>query len=201
MKWPKHKLKNIGNVPKPREIIPVHLEVEDPLGRGVGTVDIEKITRRELLENWDFPPIDRETYQNLQTWVNHLGPALYNPIWWRLEQKPPRRTRYPHRIGKYLHLHGGHRCRALERLQLPFIFVYVHRGPTYVNPSNPNWRKVSHLLNVNDAEPLVYTKYGVCENCGVRVLWSGPPKTGDRRTSGAHHAIQSKDNNYAIRKL
>jgi len=56
-----------------------------------------------------------------------------------------------------------------------------------VNPSNLNWIKISHILQVNDREPNVYTVYGVCEGCGSRVKWSGPPKTGDRRTSGAEN--------------
>jgi len=187
MKWPQHRLKGIENVPEPREVAPLHLEVPDPLGRGVGTVDLEKIPREILLENWEFPPLEPKSMKNLQTWINHLGPALYNPIWWREHEipLPPRRTRYPWRVGKYEHLHGGHRCRSLERLQLPFIFVYIHRGPTYVNPSNPNWRSVSHLLQENDREPRVYTKYGICDECGAQVTWSGPLKTGDRRTSGA----------------
>ena len=187
MKWPKHRLNGIDNVPEPREVIPLHLEVPDPLGRGVGTVDLEKISREELLENWEFPPLEPVSMVNLQMWINHLGPALYNPIWWREHEVPlpPRRSRYPWRIGKYEHLHGGHRCRTLERLQLPYIFVYVHRGPTFVNPSNPNWREVSHRLQENDIDPIVGTLYGICENCGRSIKWSGPAKTGDRRTSGA----------------
>ncbi len=186
MKWPKHRLEGLEFVPEPRKIVPVHREVVDPLGRGTGTVDLERITREELLENWEFSPLELESIGNLQTWLRHLGPALYNPIWWREHEVPlpPRRTRYPWRIGKYEHLHGGHRCRALERLQLPHVFVYVHRGPTFVNPSNPNWNNVSHQLLVNE-EPTVYMRYGICEKCGARVVWSGPAKTGDRRTSGA----------------
>lgn len=198
--YPKPELQ-LEFIPESRLLKPVHVEVEDTEGRGVGTVDLVKITRSELLKNWAFPTYEsdavaknygvdeyeRITLENLQTWLRHQGPALYNPIWWRHHETPlpPRRTRYPHRIGTYEHLHGGHRCRTLEKLRFPYIYVFVHKGPTYVNPSNMNWRKVSGILQVNDMEPITYTEYGACENCGSRVRWGGPPKTGDRRTSGA----------------
>jgi hypothetical protein len=188
-------------IPEPRLLKPVYLEVEDTEGRGTGTVELTKITREEFLENWGFPTHETDsvaknygiaeynelTMKNLQTWLRHQGAALYNPIWWRYHEVPlhPRRTRYPHRIGTYEHLHGGHRCRSLEKLRFPYIYVYIHKGPTYMNPSNLNWRKVSKILQVNDMEPNVYTEYGLCEKCGARVRWGGPAKTGDRRTSGA----------------
>ena len=199
LKYPEPKIEGLDFIPEPRLLKPFHLEVEDTLGRGTGTVDLVKITRETLLENWGFPEYETDVdfknfgldaYEeavktNLQTWLRHQGAALYNPIWWREEQLPPRRTRYPHRIGKYVHLHGGHRCRTLERLQFPYIYVLLHRGATYMNPSNGNWRKVSHLLQANDREPNVYTVYGECGKCGSRVRWSGPAKTGNRGTSGA----------------
>ena len=186
--YPEPELK-LGYIPLPRLLKPIHLEVEDTEGRGVGTVDLVKITREEFLENWGFPEYEKSTLTNLQTWLRHQGEALYNPIWWRHHKTPlpPRRTRYPHRVGIYEHLHGGHRCRSLERLQFPYIYVYIHKGPTYVNPSNLNWIKISHILQVNDREPNVYTVYGVCEGCGSRVKWGGPLKTGDRLTSGAEN--------------
>lgn len=189
--WPKHQLQHpdVTRVPEPRMVKPLHIECPDPLGRGTGTVDIMKVSREELLENFAFSDHQEEgSYKRLQIWLDHLGPALYNPIWWiKMENKVIRRTRYPHTIGYYNDLHGSHRCRSIEALQLPYFFVFVHQGPTFVNPSNPAWFLHSNKLNNNDVEPITYTEHGLCEKCNTSIRWEGPPKTGDPKTSGAEN--------------
>jgi len=182
MKWSKSRNKNVV-VAEPREAIPVFINVPDghALQRGIGTVTLEKISMKTIRKNFGFPPIVPETYKNLQIWLDHLGPALYNPVWWRYHKVPlgERRTRYPHRIGHYEILHGCHRLRALERCDFPYIFALIHRGPTYVNPSNPNWvrnREIETKLKLNVEEPIIYTFHGICEKCGASVRWGGPPK-------------------------
>ena len=55
-----------------------------------------------------------EARQNLQIWVDNLGPALYNPIEWRW--KPHRKTKATYR--------GSHRLRALEALDFNFVYAY-----------------------------------------------------------------------------
>lgn len=188
--WETHQLQHpdVTRVPPPRMAQPLHIRCEDPLGRGTGTVDLMEVSREELLEHFEFPEPEPDSYKNLQIWLDHQGPALYNPIWWiKMEERLSRHTRYPHTVGYYNDLHGSHRIRALERLQLPTIFVYIHQGPTFVNPSNPAWFLHSNKLNLNDIEPIVYTEHGICEKCGSHIRWSGPPKTGDPKTSGAEN--------------
>lgn len=188
--WPKHQLEHpdITRVPEPRMVKPLHIECPDPLGRGVGTVDIMQVSRKELLEHFGFPPSEPNSYKNLQIWLDHQGPALYNPIWWVNTEFPYRHAgRFPHAIGYFADLHGSHRCRALERLQLPYIFVFIHKGPTYCNPTNPGWYLHSNKMNNNDLNPITYTEHGLCEHCGQSIRWEGPPKTGDPKTSGAEN--------------
>jgi len=178
MKWPKPKCSKIKNIPKPRQVIPVIIDGIDQFN-DPWSVKLERISITEVRKNFGFPPVHKDTYKNLQIWVDHLGPALYNPVWWRYHSKPlpPRHTRYPHRDGHYEILHGCHRARALERLDFPYIFAYIHYGRTYWNPSNPNWtREVTDQFEINNKEPIIYTHHGLCEKCGNGVRWGGPSK-------------------------
>jgi len=177
MKFPNPRC-NLVTVPKPRELKPIFIEGKDQFG-DYWYCKLEKISMETVRKEFGFPEIHEDTYKNLQIWLNHLGPALYNPVWWRFHpiSLAPRRTRYPHRIGHYEILHGCHRARALERCDFPYVYALIHYGRTYWNPSNPNWQKQAHKLNVNDVEPITYTIYGRCDKCGNKVKWSGPPKS------------------------
>jgi len=194
MRYPNPRCKLV-KVPEPREMVFVHIEGIDQFG-DKWSCTLEKITMKTVRRNFGFPPAQAETYKNLQTWVDHLGAALYNPVWWRYHKTPlpARHTRYPHRIGHYEILHGCHRLRALERLDFPYIYVYMHRGRTYWNPSNPNWTaEVQKKLTVNVKEPITYTLHGICEKCGAGVRW------GTNRTKGEGGADQFKSTEYTCK--
>lgn len=71
--------------------------------------------------------------ENLQIWVDNLGPALYNPITWRLQQFYELRRVSPsaHLTKKGLYIRqydGSHRIRALEALDFNFVYLLFALG-------------------------------------------------------------------------
>jgi len=172
----------------PRMMFPVHME---------GTNDNPEYDDRPEYEEWQgrnwslnliMVPMDSvrmmftfnrtetpEARKNLQVWVNNLGEALYNPLWWRvgfpqLEYRTRRHGgRWPHRQNPLIdRRHGTHRIRTLEALDFDFVYVYFQTGQPYRFPRSEEWQ-----MRRNERPPVTSTTTGTCKKCGGGIRWHG----------------------------
>jgi hypothetical protein len=133
---------------KPREMHPVYYDSSD-WSITLEALDIN-IIRETGIKCVETP----EARENLQTWVDNMGPALYNPVVYR-----PLDTPYPWKYGSRS---GGHRVRALEALDFNFMYVYLIRGE---EPSTIP-RRVRIDMDNNNKSPIVSARSPKCEVCG-----------------------------------
>ncbi len=164
----------------PRKMYPVHIAGvnRDPRSEYFNTrwsIDLIAVPMESVRLLFKFKsPRTPESRRNLQVWVNNLGEALYNPLWWRIfpggKDYPPRGGgRWPHRQHPYIdRVHGTHRIRALEALDANFVWVYFQVGAPSRVP-----RSELYQMKRNERPPTVSTTTGNCENCGARIQWEG----------------------------
>ncbi len=120
----------------PRGMYPIHVEQKNmnKKGKYYGepfTVDLIMMPMESVRQT--FPVKCRETPQarkNLQIWVDNMGPALFNPVWWRVAHEPIKKP--GKRLNQWLRIvQGNHRLRALEALDFDFIYVYFQIGAAF----------------------------------------------------------------------
>jgi DNA-directed RNA polymerase subunit M/transcription elongation factor TFIIS len=136
---------------------PVHLKYEGTDGRPC-IIDLIMIPMDTLRRRIQFPHNDSDTaYNNLLTWIKHLGPALFNPI-------TVFDTTFHLQGMKY---RGSHRLRTLERLDFNFVYAYYQQGikrhTKVIHDKEMEW----HLKwNV---KPPIKTSKEHCPACGIAV--------------------------------
>lgn len=190
-----HKLKEIkepslpANTPRrtdiklsypPRKMFPVHIvgvnkDKKNSYYGNVWAIDLIMVSMESVRRMFGFEQkgTEKQRRKNLQIWVNHAGPALYNPLWWQIFLDGPRGPRhggrFPHRKHPFLdRVHGTHRIRALEALDFDFVYVYFQTGNIDYIPQEELYQ-----MKRNERVPTMQTQYGVCDKCGNNIRWSG----------------------------
>jgi len=165
---------------KPRRMYPVHIagRNQNPNSEYYGTrweIDLIMVPMESVRKMFTFNRKETpEARKNLQIWVNNLGPALYNPLWWRIfpdgkAHEPRHGGRWPHRQHPHIdRVHGTHRIRALEALDFDFVYVYFQTGAVDRIPPEELMQ-----MKRNERPPTINTAYGICEKCGKTVKWEG----------------------------
>lgn len=112
---------------------------------------------------WNFKDTPEAT-ENLQTWINNMGPALYNPTHWYLSSQSRK-------------IDGTHRMKVLEAMNFDRVYVLLATGVPQL--PREDWRE----FGVNNDIPVksASLKDTICPECGGKVKWSKEKTTREGR--------------------
>ncbi len=162
----------------PRRMFPFHAEgvTKNEKSKFYGkpwTCDIIAVPMESVRKTFKFKRTrTAKARRNLQVWVNHLGPALFNPVAWRLKRfyvdRKERSSKYLRKMGLHIRqIDGSHRIRALEALNFNFIYIYLILGI----PSYSNRHRVGIRRNERPAISYHHKKFNRCQKCGKQVKY------------------------------
>lgn len=137
------------------------------------TYDLIAVPMESVRKTFKFKRIETpKARANLQIWVNNLGPALYNPVTWRLQGFYKARKLSPSRhlkkVGLFIRQYDGqHRIRALEALNFNFIYLFLAFGV----PTMSKVQKAEIATLFRPAIRYHKPRRSRCEKCKKRIKW------------------------------
>lgn len=165
----------------PRGMFPYHAEgitvrtnkysvpfVGKPWTYDLIAIPMESVRRTFRFHKAEDPRVRR----NLQIWVDNLGPALYNPVAWRLQMfykmRPPTAGKYLVKKGTYIRqIDGAHRIRALEALDFNFVYLLFALG----FPTISEEQQAEMMLLFKPAFRYYRPRRKTCVKCKQHVRW------------------------------
>ena len=136
------------------------------------TWDLIAVPMETVRKTFEFKRVETpRARENLQIWVNNLGPALYNPITWRLQEFYKARKPSPGgllRKGLYIRQYDGmHRLRALEALDFNFVYLLLAFG----FPTQTGEQRAKTALLFRPAIRYHLPNYKKCTRCKGPIRW------------------------------
>lgn len=137
------------------------------------TYDLIAVPMESVRQTFKFKRAETpRARENLQIWVNNLGPALYNPVTWRLQMfYKARKLSPPGRLlkkGLYIRQYDGmHRIRALEALDFNFIYLFLTLGVSTLSKK----QKAEIATLFRPAVRFHQRRVSRCTKCKKRIKW------------------------------